>query len=479
MGIFSFPSSKKRAVGKSPRRLGRAYRAPRADHLKDGFLPRDSWERVPSSLATLQARARDLAHNNPYASRAVSILTSYITGTGIRVAVTGDDDYARAYRAWSESSAVDYDGRLNLAGLQNLCCRMMIEAGEAFLIIRHVENDDGRLMPQFQAVDPALVATSASPKNPSHQVVSGVEIDPSTGRVAGYHFYKAFDPRNSRMETFFVAARDVIHLFETLYPGQIRGIPRGTQALIQASDMDQFVQTMLIKAKTEACLAVAVTVQDGEEYDDIGEVDETESDPLPETLSPGLIFRLRQGEDLKTVIPSGTGGYIDYVRISLQSIAISYRVTYSQISGDLAQANFSSLKSDLNLFAQGVDETRELYVTPVVARIERLFRADYELSEGRDVVITTTIVPPARSQIDPQKETGALISKLQAGLVSWSDAVLSSGKDPEEHLQQLVSERARLEKMGITVSFIKPPEQPDDEEGDAPANRDPDDSGAS
>ena len=208
-------------------------------------------------------------------------------------------------------------------------------------------------------------------------------------------------------------------------------------------------------------------------------MDETESDPLPETLSPGLIFRLRQGEDLKTVIPSGTGGYIDYVRISLQSIAISYRVTYSQISGDLAQANFSSLKSDLNLFAQGVDETRELYVTPVVARIERLFRADYELSEGRDVVITTTIVPPARSQIDPQKETGALISKLQAGLVSWSDAVLSSGKDPEEHLQQLVSELARLEKMGVTVSFIKPPEQPDDEEGDAPANRDPDDSGAS
>ena len=478
MGVFSFLTRKTRKPTRSGRHVGRSYRAPRAEHLKDGFMPRDTWERAPSSLATLQARARDLAHNNPYAARAVSILTSYITGTGIRVAVTGDDAYSKAYRAWSESPAVDYDGRLNLAGIQNLCCRMMIEAGEAFLIIRHVENDAGRLMPQFQAVDPALVASSASPKNPAHQVVSGVEIDPSTGRVTGYHFYKSFDPRSSRMETFFVATKDVVHLFETLYPGQIRGIPRGTQALIQASDMDQFVQTMLIKAKTEACLAVAVTVQDGEEYDDIGEVDESESDPLPETLSPGLIFRLRQGEDLKTVIPSGTGGYIDYVRISLQSIAISYRVTYSQISGDLAQANFSSLKSDLNLFSQGVDETRELYVTPVVARIERLFRADYELSEGRDVVITTTIVPPARSQIDPQKETGALISKLQSGLVSWSDAVLSTGKDPEEHLQQLVSERARLEKMGVNVSFIKQPDPVDDED-EAPANRDPDDSGVS
>ena len=455
------------------------YRAPRADHLKDGFIPRDGWERVPSALATLQARARDLAHNNPYAARAVSILTSYITGTGIRVAVTGDAEYSKAYRAWSESTAVDYDGRLTLAGLQNLCCRMMIEAGEAFLIIRHAEDASGRVMPQFQAVDPALVATSATPKNAGFHVVSGVEIDPKTGRVAGYHFYESADPRTSRMTTFFVAARDVIHLFETMFPGQVRGIPRGTQALIQASDMDQFVSTMLIKAKTEACLGVAVTVQDGEEYDDIGDVDESESDPLPETLSPALIFRLRQGEDIKTIVPSGTGGYIDYVKISLQAIAISYRVTYSQISGDLAQANFSSLKSDLNLFAQGVDETRELYVTPFVARIERLFRDDYELSEGRQVSITTTIVPPARSQIDPQKETGALISKLQAGLVSWSDAVLSTGKDPDEHLDQLVSERDRLAKRGVTVSFISSDENPSDEEDEKPgaANRDRDESG--
>lgn len=479
MGFLSFfTGAKTQTVPKKTEK--RMFRAPRADHLKGGFVPRNSWERVPSALGTIQARARDLVDNNPYASRAISILSSYIVGSGIRIAVTGNPEYSAEFRDWANSTAVDYDGRLNLYGKQNLAVRMMMGAGEAFEIIRHVEDANGRVRPQFQSIDPSLVANTAMPKYPGNVVVAGVEISRQDGRVIGYHFYESADPMMSGTKTFFVAARDVMHLFETLYPGQLRGVPRGSQALIPADDVDNFVSTMLVKARTEACLTVFVKTAAGDEYADVGEVDETVSDPIPEDLRPGAIIRMGEGDEIQSINPSSSGGFLDYIKVSLQAVAISYRVTYSLLSGDLANVSFSSLKSDRDLFFQGCQETREIWVFPFVSRMERLFREDYELTTGKDVRVQTTIVPPARAQIDPQKETAAQIARMQSGLTSWSDEVLASGKDPAEHLEQIIAERKAIGNAKIVFSFIPPvieadPEEEAEEqaEKDAEANRDP------
>lgn len=465
MGILSF--FKRAKIQTAKRKVsGRAYRAPRADHIDGNFSPRSGWERSPADLSLIIRRSRDLAHNNPFAARAISTLTSYLVGTGIRIAVNGDPEYAAAYRKWSESTDVDYDGHLDLAGHTSLAARTAMETGNAFIIVRDVETVDGSIVPQLQAVDPELLAPSASPKGAGNRVVFGAEVDPRTGRVVGYHFYEYFDPMTSQSRTFFVSAKDCVHIFEKVYPGQIMGIPRGSQALTHAADMDQTIQTVLVKMKTEACLAVAITVADGEEYDRVGDDQEgeVESDPIPETLSPGLIFRLRQGESIQNITPTSSGGYIDILRLSGQAIATAYRVTTSQIMSDPSMANFSSMKAELNLFNQGVDETRKHCISPFVVKIERLFRQDYELSEGREVTVTTTVIPPRIHQIDPQKQSAATIAELAAGIVSLSDVVLERGKDPAEHFAQLQAERKMLADMGISVSFIVPEIEPDDED---------------
>lgn len=458
-----------RVEKKSARKVQkRAYRAPRADHISGNFAPRGGWERSPADLGLIIRRSRDLAHNNPFAARAISTLTSYLVGTGIRIAVNGDAEYAADYRRWSESTDVDYDGHLDLAGHTSLVARTAMEAGNGFIIKRHVEGERGNIFPQLQAVDPELLAPSASPKVPGNRIVFGAEVNPMTGRAVGFHFYEFYDPMTSQSRTFFVAAKDIIHVFEKLYPGQLMGIPRGSQALTHAADMDQTIQTVIVKMKTEACLGVAVTVADGEEYDLVADDQDSgvESDPLPETLSPGLILRLRQGEDVKTITPTNSSGYIDILRLSGQAIATAYRVTTSQIMSDPGMANFSSMKAELNLFQQGIDETRKHCISPFVVQVEKLFRQDYELSEGREVTVTTTVIPPRIHQIDPQKQSAATIAELAAGIVSLSDVVLERGKDPAEHFAQLKAEREMLAKMGIIVSFITPVVEQDDEDED-------------
>lgn len=458
-----------RVEKKSTRKVQkRTYRAPRADHISGNFSPRGGWERSPADLGLIIRRSRDLVHNSPFAGRAIDVLTSYLVGTGIRIAVNGDPEYAAAYRKWSESTDVDYDGHLDLAGHTSLAARTAMEAGNAFIIVRDIEGPDGNIYPQLQAVDPELLAQSALPKIPGNRVVFGAEIDPRHGRAIGFHFYEYFDPMTSQSRTFFVAAKDIIHIFEKVYPGQILGIPRGSQALTHAADMDQAIQTVLVKMKTEACLGVAITVADGEEYDLVGDDQDVgvESDPLPETLSPGLILRLRQGEDVKTITPTSSSGYIDILRLSGQAIATAYRVTTSQIMSDPGMANFSSMKAELNLFQQGIDETRKHCISPFVVKIEKLFRQDYELNEGREVRATTTVIPPRIHQIDPQKQSAATISELAAGILLLSDVVLERGKDPAEHFAQLKAEREMLAQMGIVVSFIPPVIAPDPEDED-------------
>lgn len=439
-----------------PRRGARAYRLPKAAHYADGFMPRGGYERVPSALGDLRRRARDLAHNNPYANRAVNTLTAYIVGPGIRVAITGDADYAHDFDLWAASTAPDHDRRLTLYGLQSLAVRMMMEAGEAFIVVRHEEDGLGLLRPSFQLIDPDLIAESARPKYAANKVLSGVEIDPK-GQVVGYHIYEtAGDGGMSSMRTTFVRAADMIHMFEQVLPGQLRGIPRGTQALTQAADIDDLIGTMLIKARTEACLGLVITTDAddyslGDDYDD-GDPDDL---PLPEKLAPGLIMRLRPGESATSINPGASSSYIDYARISIQAIAISYRCTYAQLSGDLERANFSSLKAGNNLFFQDIAETRGIWIMPWILRMERLFRDDYEIEHGRKPEVTVTTVPPSAEAIDPTKETAAVLAKLEAGLMSWDDAVLAQGKDPRAHLEQLREERKRLSDAGITITYSK------------------------
>ena len=436
----------------------RAYRAPRDIGEAGGWLPSGGAEgRVPSALHVIRARARDLVHNNVYASSAVRVLTAHTVGKGIRVSVEGESDFERAFRRWSKSRVCDLEGRKNLFGLQSLAARTMFEGGDSFIIMRdRLDRETGELVLKLQVLDPDQLDGSAAPSLSGNSVMAGVEIFPS-GMIAGYHFKESLDTDLvGRNRSFFVPARDVLHFMEQLYPGQLRGIPRGSQALLRAHSVDKLWVAIHARAIAESCLvgvrkrsAVSSDALIGAEVDpdEVAEFGYSE-----EKLTPGAILELEEGEDFSFSTPPSSGGLADYLRIGLQAIASGYRVMYDQISQDLSQTNFSGFKAGRIDFYADVDATREHVFYPELEKLMRRFMQVYEANTGEAVDLDFSFVPPAREALEPLKETNALREQRKLGLKSFADVALAAGHDPDEQAQRIAQDYEVLSRHGLTLT---------------------------
>jgi hypothetical protein len=61
---------------------------------------------------------------------------------------------------------------------------------------------------------------------------------------------------------------------------------------------------------------------------------------------------------------------------------------------------------------------------------------------------------PRVQQLDPVKETNALVLGIQAGLTTWSETIREMGRDPQEFLDEVIQERKALQDAGINFSSI-------------------------
>jgi capsid protein len=87
---------------------------------------------VGAAAPTVARRARDAVRNDLYAARIVDLWTGNAVGAGITIRWP-DKPHAEASRRWSDSTASDAKGRLDLYGLQALVMRAVVESGECFV----------------------------------------------------------------------------------------------------------------------------------------------------------------------------------------------------------------------------------------------------------------------------------------------------------------------------------------------------------
>jgi capsid protein len=126
---------------------------------------RTAWKRVGAggsanvelgrSLWRLRDVSRDLVRNNPYAANIVGAIPANVVGAGIipSVVVTAGKRVKQRLQGLVaehlDTPAIDFDGRHNLYGLQNLAMRTIVEAGEV-LVVRYVAPPALRLAVPLQ-----------------------------------------------------------------------------------------------------------------------------------------------------------------------------------------------------------------------------------------------------------------------------------------------------------------------------------------
>lgn len=447
------------------RMMLRAYEGAQRNRRTVGWKTSDSGPvtEVRAGRSILRQRSRDLVRNNAWAARAVGIKVSNQIGTGIRPrAATGNPDLNRvidtAHEAWAARCAPD--SGVSLYGLQALAARGRAESGES-LVMLHRRRTGGSPVPlSLQVIEADWLADEFDPMQGTQDGwADGIQFD-STNRRVAYRLW-ANHPKDGylplRRETRDVPASDVIHLFRADRPGQIRGIPDLAVVMMRMRDLDDYHDAALMLAKVQAVLGAFVTQNGGPMSSPLGAASEDADGNKLEELAPGIVAYLNPGEDVKFLAPQGGGPFKDYTRSMLHMIAAGLGVTYHQLTGDLSDANYSSMKAGALEFRRLTEQDQHLMLIPMLCQpiwdafIQQAVVAGVLPREAEYAPATFT--PPAPGMIDPGRDTEALKSQIRSGLITWPEAVSEMGYDPDTQLQEIAAWNARLKEQGVVLDI--------------------------
>jgi lambda family phage portal protein len=397
-----------------------------------------------AGLHTMRARAGHAVLNDPHAARAAAACVANVVGQGIKPQSTAADAEAidSVFAAWAGEA--DAAGRTDFYGLQAAVALSVFVAGEAFVRLRPRRPEDGLTVPlQLELLDPAQVdAGHHRELGGGFAVRSGIEFDPLGRRVA-YHVARQApgDPLATGIDVVRVPAADMLHVYEPLAPGQVRGVSRLAPVLLRLRDLDELGDAALMRAKIEAMFAAFLVDPDGSAFGDAT----ADGSLLTSGLEPGTVKFLPPGADIKFATPDAGGeNYAPFVAGQLRAIASGLGLTYEQLSGDMTGVNYSSARVALIEFRRAVEAWRAHVLVPQL--LDPVWRRVLQTAAlagalPADVDAGCTWVAPAWDWVDPLKDTQADALAVEQGFKSKRQVIREWGLDPDRVAAEIAEER--------------------------------------
>jgi len=424
---------------------------------------------IAQSFQTLRNRSRHFVRNNGWAKRALGVITDNTIGQGIRPAPVGTGNQVKKIKAiwhdWAETTACDWYGKNTFYGLQQLIMSEISEAGDCLIIRRKVMPDSNNPLPiklqilegdQLDHNRNYRLSVNIKGKELPGYARLGVQFD-DEGRLLGYwvwpqHPYD-MSPVIQTIASEFVPVEDVIHPFEILRIGQVRGIPDGVAAFMKMSDFSDYEDAQLMRQKVAAAFAAFVT----------GRSENASDDPL-EHMEPGIIEYLNENETITFSSPPKADGYSEYSKKILQGIAASYEITYEQLTMDYSNVNYTSgqmARQDTKGRFRKLQYN--LIVPQVCVPVWGWFMEAVQITGKMLIPVVCNAMDwtaPKIAPLDYVKETNARIAAISAGLTTWSEVIREEGRDKDEFLEEYKRDMEDLKKAGVNFTSVQmvPPE---------------------
>lgn len=423
------------------------------------------------SAATVSARrAGYYARNNPWVASAVASLVGNAVGTGIKPRSQHPDAAVRdaLHAMWDHwVDQADAGGLADFYGMQALAVRAMIEAGEAFGRLRSRLPSDGLPVPfQFELIDREQVPQDRFAEVNSNRIRAGIEFN-AIGRRVAFHVLPqrpddpfaplVADPFN----TVRVPAEDMVHLFQPIAAGQLRGITWLAPVLLRLHELDQFEDAALVRAKVAALYCGFIRDPDGTVA---GQNDGSAvNGVLTMGMEPGSMIPLPPGTDIAFSNPQGDTAYNDFTRNHLRAIAAGLGVPYEAVTGDLSGVNYSSIRAGLVEFRRRLEQLQHNVIVfqlcrPVWERFVRLAVLSGELpahdfDANQAAYLSAKWLPPRFDYVDPAKDVKAEIEAINAGLKSRSQAIAERGFDAEDIDAEIAADHEREQRLGLSFTL--------------------------
>lgn len=416
------------------------------------------------ALAELRNRSRDLVRNNAWMAAGLDIAVSYQVGYGITPrSRTGDAEIDRRvnaeFEAWAK--ACDIGGRLDFAGLMAQVARARAQDGEALTLKlpaapAEMRRRGLRVPLLLQNVEADLLEEDREGTTAAgNRIRQGIELA-AGGAPLAYHLLEEHPgedrgSRGGRVRVYPASA--VLHVFRQDRPGQLRGVPDAAPFLLRLRDLDELEEAALHQAKVQACLAAFVTSGQPAGRGPLESVPEA-GDPV-RSFSPGMVERLLPGEDVKFAVPSGAGSFSDLARHQLHAVAAAWGLTYDLLTGDLSQANYSSLRAGRLAFKRRLQQLQWLLLIPHWCQpvwdawVAAAIRAG--VLPPREGGYPVEWQEPAFEMVDPLKDALAMQLMERLGYATWDQNVAAQGYDPEAQRAAIARANAEADRLGLIL----------------------------
>ena len=426
---------------------------------------------LTGDLGTLINRSRAALRNDPWASSGVQKLVANIVGTGIKPKSEATDDAFRKnlqqlFLDWTDES--DADGVLDFYGQQSLAARAMLEAGECFVRLRPRHPEDGLSVPlQVQILEAECVPWSYNDKlSNGHTIRAGIEFNAIGKRVA-YWMHKAHPVEEFALETadlHRVPASDVLHLYDPLRPGQLRGQPLLANVLLRMFHLDKFDDATLLRQEIANLFTGFIT----KPHPDLEKVDPLTGRPLQTNfenipmvaMEPGTMQELAPGEEVEFNTPPGSStGYPDFMRQQLMATAAGIGLPFELLSGDMKGVSDRALRVVLNEFRRRIQQIQHNQIVfqfcrPVwnrwldLAVLSGAIEAP-NYSRKKAQYKRVKWIPHGWAYIHPVQDMQAQSLAVRNGFKSRSEVVSEQGYDSEQVDDEIAADNRRADGLDL------------------------------
>jgi lambda family phage portal protein len=306
------------------------------------------------------SRSRDLDRNNPLVTDALRIGHAYTVGNALKPQAqifkpnSREKDVEKiqivesVYEGWSENCCLD--GR-DMVDFDRLTYRHLKIDGEFLAMIA----TDGKHPFKLQPIEPEQIDdTVDGPLNNNNYAIRGLEFN-KYGKCVAFHIYDVH-PNGFEMvkNTVRVPAERMFHVYQ---PGRItetRGICHFVSSILPLFDQNELSDSVLDLHRIAAAFGIYVTTPFPED-DTYGlgsrtrtTTEGTKNENYKTVKSAGFHY-MPAGREVKGVSPEmPTNQFQGFNESYLRKGGKGFGMSYETFTGDLSNANFSTLKAGQN-----------------------------------------------------------------------------------------------------------------------------------
>lgn len=431
-------------------------------------------QEIQHDMSVLRRRAREQIRNNGHARRFINMMKRNVIGPyGIRLQAQierpdGTLDLEinrrieRAWRRWCEPGHCTTDRRWGFVDVQHQLVAALAGDGEVLIRLHPAfENDFGFALELIDA--DMLDQDFHRPRGRGlNEVRFGIEVD-AWGAPLAYHVWNRHPADHFRdsLVRRRIPATEIIHHYVPLRVNQSRGVTWFAPILLDSKMLGGYREAELVAARTAAAKMGFITRS------------ESNSDFVPpgpedarQTMdaSPGTIETLSWGEKFEAWDPSHpNSAYGDFEKAVLRTICAGLDVSYSTLTSDLSDANYSSMRSGLLEERDAWKLLQGFVVRHVHRRVYRewlkyaLLTGQLELpSVDAQEYWDVTWMPRGWDWVDPLKEVQGSVLAVDAGFESRTAIAAARGRDFEEILKERQREEELAAELGVSLKAELP-----------------------